>query len=31
MSKILHYDILTNNSLFEGQSPSKPDKLQLKN
>ena len=29
MSEILQYDLLTNNSLFEGQSPSKPDKHKI--
>lgn len=29
MSEILQYDLLTNNSLFEGQSPSRPDKNKI--
>ena len=29
MSEILQYDLLTNNSLFEGQSPSKPYKHKI--
>ena len=29
MSDILQYDLLTNNSLFEGQSPSKYDKHKI--
>ena len=29
MSKILQYDLLRNNSLFERQSPSKPDKHKI--
>ena len=29
MLEILQYDLLTNNLLFEGQSPSKPDKHKI--
>ena len=29
MSEILQYDLFTNSSLFEGQSPSKPDKYKI--
>ena len=29
MSEILQFDLLTNNSLFEGQPPSKPDKHKI--
>ena len=29
MSEILQYDLLTNNWLFEGQSPSTPDKHKI--
>ena len=29
MSEILQYDLLTNNSLFEGQSPLRPDKNKI--
>ena len=29
MSEILQYNLLTNNSLFEGRSPSKPDKHKI--
>ena len=29
ISEILQYDLLTSNSLFEGQSPSRPDKNKI--